>query len=83
MTTLLPADFADLEPYADWALPTEGARYAKRLDSSMDEHLFRKQDDSVRFRSGAPKACPRRLAVKISDFQPEDVGFNSHRGYGL
>ena len=37
MTTLLPADFADLEPYADWALPTEGARYAKRLDSSMDE----------------------------------------------
>ncbi len=37
MTALLPPDFADLEPYADWALPTEGARYAKRLDSTMDE----------------------------------------------
>ncbi|MDD9368636.1 MAG: hypothetical protein PV358_00830 [Acidimicrobiales bacterium] len=37
MTTLLPPDFADLEPYADWALPTERERYAKRLDSSMDE----------------------------------------------
>ena len=37
MTALLPADFADLEPFADWALPTEGARYARRLASSMDE----------------------------------------------
>ena len=37
MTALLPPDFADLEPYADWALPTEGARYAKRLASTMDE----------------------------------------------
>ncbi|MCU1486678.1 MAG: Uncharacterized protein JWN67_3424 [Actinomycetia bacterium] len=33
----LPPDFADLEPYADWALPSEGDRYAKRLESSMDE----------------------------------------------
>ena len=33
----LPADFADLEPFADWALETEGERYAKRLASSMDE----------------------------------------------
>ena len=33
----LPADFADLEPFADWALPSEGDRYAKRLASSMDE----------------------------------------------
>ncbi len=32
-----PAQFADLEPYADWALPSEGDRYAKRLASSMDE----------------------------------------------
>jgi hypothetical protein len=37
MTDLLPADFADLEPFADWALPTEAERYAKRLASSMDE----------------------------------------------
>jgi hypothetical protein len=36
-TNVLPADFADLEPFADWAVPTERARYEKRLASSMDE----------------------------------------------
>jgi hypothetical protein len=33
----LPTEFADLEPFADWALPTERERYAKRLASTMDE----------------------------------------------
>ena len=33
----LPATFAELEPFADWALPSEADRYAKRLQSSMDE----------------------------------------------
>jgi hypothetical protein len=33
----LPAAFAELEPFADWALPSEADRYAKRLQSSMDE----------------------------------------------
>jgi hypothetical protein len=33
----LPAAFADLEPFADWALPSERDRYAKRLASTMDE----------------------------------------------
>jgi hypothetical protein len=37
MATSLPADFADLEPYADWVLPTEAERFGKRLASSMDE----------------------------------------------
>ena len=32
-----PADFADLEPFAGWALPTEKERYAKRMASTMDE----------------------------------------------
>ncbi len=32
-----PADFADLEPFAEWAIPTERARYAKRLAGTMDE----------------------------------------------
>jgi hypothetical protein len=36
MTTSLPSEFADLEPFADWALESEGERYAKRLASSMD-----------------------------------------------
>ena len=39
MTPVLPPDFADLEPFADWCLPTEAERYAKRLASSMDELL--------------------------------------------
>ena len=34
---VLPAEFADLEPYADWCLEFEHERYAKRLASSMDE----------------------------------------------
>jgi hypothetical protein len=34
---LLPAEFADLERFADWILPTEPERYAKRLASTMDE----------------------------------------------
>jgi hypothetical protein len=34
---ILPADFADLEPFAEWSLETEAERYAKRLSSTMDE----------------------------------------------
>ena len=35
---LLPAEFTDLEPYAEkWCLPNEPARYAARLNSTMDE----------------------------------------------
>jgi hypothetical protein len=37
MTASLPAEFSDLEPFADWALEREADRYAKRLASSMDE----------------------------------------------
>jgi hypothetical protein len=34
---VLPAEFVDLEQFSDWAIPTERARYAKRLSSTMDE----------------------------------------------
>jgi hypothetical protein len=34
---ILPTDFADLEPFADWSLGTEAERYAKRLASTMDQ----------------------------------------------
>jgi len=38
MSAMLPAEFADLEPYAArWSLATEGERYAARLSSSMDD----------------------------------------------
>ncbi len=33
----LPAEFASLEPFGGWILATERERYAKRLESSMDE----------------------------------------------
>ena len=33
----LPAEFADLEPFAAWCLEFERERYAKRLASSMPE----------------------------------------------
>ena len=36
--TLLPDEFADLEPFAaDWVLRSERERYAKRLSSSMEQ----------------------------------------------
>jgi hypothetical protein len=35
---LLPGPFSDLEPFAaEWCLPTERERFAKRMASSMDE----------------------------------------------
>ena len=33
----LPEEFAGLERFADWCLPTEEERYAKRLASSMEQ----------------------------------------------
>jgi hypothetical protein len=33
----LPSEFADLQRFSDWDLPTEAERYAKRLASSMGE----------------------------------------------
>lgn len=37
MASTFPAEFADLEPFADWALHGERQRYAKRIDSTMEE----------------------------------------------
>jgi hypothetical protein len=38
VTAMLPAEFADLEPYAPtWALGSEAERYAMRLSSSMED----------------------------------------------
>jgi hypothetical protein len=34
---ILPAEFADLEPFAGWCLEHERERYAKRLASDMPE----------------------------------------------
>ena len=59
-TAVLPADFADLEPFADWSLETEAERYAKRLDSTMDElqafydAAFPRLDDITAFLDALP-----------------------------
>jgi hypothetical protein len=37
MAPVFPPEFAALEPFADWAIPTEKARYAKRIAGTMDE----------------------------------------------
>ncbi|MFI1212995.1 hypothetical protein ACH4UV_36065 [Streptomyces sp. NPDC020802] len=37
MANVFPAEFAALEPFADWALQGERARYAKRVSSTMEE----------------------------------------------
>lgn len=34
---MLPARFSELEAFSEWILPTEFDRYAKRLDSTMEE----------------------------------------------
>jgi hypothetical protein len=34
---MLPADFADLEPFTGWCLPSEKDRFAKRIASTMPE----------------------------------------------
>ena len=34
---LLPAAFADLEPFTAWCLPSEKDRFAKRISSTMPE----------------------------------------------
>lgn len=36
MANILPAEFADLEPFADWAIHGERARYDKRVSSTMN-----------------------------------------------
>ena len=62
----LPPEFADLEPFADWALPTERERYAKRLSSTMDElqafydAALPRLEDAARISSSSPSTpCPR------------------------
>jgi hypothetical protein len=37
MTAMLPTEFADLERFSEWCLPSEPERFAKRLASSMAE----------------------------------------------
>jgi len=55
MANVLPAEFVDLEPFADWAIHGERARYAKRVSSTMDQlqafydAAFPRIDDALKY----------------------------------
>ena len=61
-TPCFPPAFAELEPFADWALPTEAERYAKRLASTMDElqtfydAVFPRLEDAIAYCDQFPLA---------------------------
>ncbi len=70
MSPVLPPDFADLEPFADWCLPSEAERYAKRLASSMDE-----------MQAFYDAAFPRlpQILVYLDDLPLDDLPEDAHR----
>jgi hypothetical protein len=55
VANVLPAEFADLEPFADWAIHGERARYAKRIASTMGQlqtfydAAFPRIDDALKY----------------------------------
>lgn len=66
---LLPAEFADLEPFvADWCLDSEPERYAKRLGSTMEE--IQEFYDAIMPRAEAAMQYLEKLPL---DDLPEDA----------
>ena len=57
MTTILPADFADLEPFADWALRDRGRalRQAPRQLDGRAAGVLRRRLPPARGRHGLPR----------------------------
>ena len=58
---MLPAEFADLEPFAEkWCLPTERERFAARVSTSMDElqafydAFFPRADEAIAYCDAFP-----------------------------
>jgi len=57
-SSLLPAEFADLEPFGRWCLATEPERWSQRLATSMDDMrafydaCFPRVDDAIRYCDG-------------------------------
>ena len=55
MASAFPAGFSDLDPWAEWAVHGERARYAKRIASTMDElqafydAAFERIDDALAY----------------------------------
>jgi hypothetical protein len=67
MPNTLPSEFADLEQFADWAIPTERARYDKRIASTMEE--MQAFYDAVTPRAAAAMAYLDELA--LDDLPPD------------
>ena len=77
--SLLPSAFSDLEPFAEaWCLATERERYAKRLDSSMEEMqalydaILPRVEDAIAYCDGFPfddsPEDARRLLLLLYSF---------------
>ena len=68
---LLPSAFAELEPFIEWALPTEEERYQKRLNSSMKDlkafydAIVMRADDARKYldESNYPDLSPEDLRL--------------------
>lgn len=78
MTTKLPAEFADLEPFSDWCLPSEPERYHKRLGSTMVE--MQKFYDAITPRAEEALAYCDKFTL---DDLPDDVMNLMHLLYSM
>ena len=76
-TSMLPAQFEDLEPFSAWSLPSEAERYGKRLASSMEEvqafydAAFPRTDEAISYMdqfdfTGLPEDATRLLWLYYS-----------------
>lgn len=77
-TSKLPPEFADLEQFSDWCLPTEAQRYAKRLASSMQE--IQAFYDAITERAEEAIAYCDKFSL---DDMPEDVLNLMHLLYSM
>jgi hypothetical protein len=68
MTAMLPREFADLEQFSEWCLPSEPERYQKRLGSSM--HAMQAFYDAITPRAEEAIAYCDKFSL---DDMPEDV----------
>ncbi|MFI5717546.1 hypothetical protein [Nocardia sp. NPDC051750] len=77
--TLLPEQFADLEPFAaQWCLATEGERYSTRMASSMDD--MQRFYDAVTPRAEAAMTYLDHIGL---DDMPEDALNLLHMLYSM
>jgi hypothetical protein len=75
---MLPPEFADLEQFSAWCLPTERERYAKRLTSTMVE--MQAFYDAVTARAEEAFVYSDKFSI---DDLPEDVLNLMHLLYSM